>query len=224
MDLDWMDQKCAGPRVRWTDTGQVEIEGEGTPETPFNDRVFQYADLIFAAAQKYSLPPSLIAGVIGLESDGKADAVSFDGGYGLMQITDPSLKRGHSNDELLDPALNIDIGSEFLSKLYNKYDGNPISIGHAYNAGAAYCGGGKSQGETCAPNRWNLVAYCPSPGQSTIDYGSKLLKWVNYAATRGLGTQDMPFGGGALWMKAFAMVVAAAAGFAIVYNRRAIFE
>lgn len=197
MQTEWMTQKCAGPRVRWTDQGQIEIEGEGTPEKQIPDRVYQYKDLIFAASAKYGVPASFIAGIITLESGGRADVVSADGGYGLMQITDATLKGGRSREELLDPATNIDIGVGFLAKLLAKYGGNPISSGHAYNSGGAYCNGGLSgkadeKGQRCSPNRWNLVAYCPSLAAGTLDYGTIALKYTNYAATHGFGPGDAP--------------------------------
>jgi len=76
-------------------------------------------------------------------------------GIGLMQITHPSLKAGHSDEQLYDPALNLEIGTKHtasLARQYHTLDGLPDwpRVFAAFNAGSP------------RPNPkspWNLYCY-----------------------------------------------------------------
>lgn len=111
----------------------------------------KYKDLITLAAGKYSIQPSLIAGIIRQESNFYDKAVSWVGAKGLMQLmpstAQPILKKlsrskASENVSILDPKSNIFSGSIYFNWLY----GQIFSSSHepfrsilsvaSYNAGA----------------------------------------------------------------------------------------
>lgn len=96
----------------------------------------QYLPLVQAAAEKYDLPETLIMAVIAAESAFKPDALSVDGALGLMQlIPDTARDMGYDWYAMSDPASAIDAGSNFLSRLMKKYNGNVRLTLAGYNAG-----------------------------------------------------------------------------------------
>jgi hypothetical protein len=92
-----------------------------------------YAPIIQAAAEKYGIPPQLVAGVIRTESNGNAKAVSPTGAQGLMQI-EPDTGKGLGLQKPFDPADNIDKGTAYLAQMYQKF-GNWNDALRAYNEG-----------------------------------------------------------------------------------------
>lgn len=195
MPSEWYDSGCGGARVRWTDEGFLEIEGEGAPDRPLKDAVFAYQDKIIANAADFDLPPHFIAGIIGLESGGNATIVSPAGALGLMQLM-PKTARGVAKDDslttedILDVDTNLHLGCKLLRQLWDLYDGNPIKVPFAYNAGKPRCGvgihrGQYGSGEPCAPNRWGLVADCWGKEAVTVDYAGIVFGLANNALSRG---------------------------------------
>ncbi|WP_319381740.1 transglycosylase SLT domain-containing protein [Thiomicrorhabdus sp.] len=94
-------------------------------------------------AQKNSLDPAWIYGIIRRESAFSENVQSSAGAVGLMQLM-PSTARyiGRkigvnkvNNRALKDPERNIQLGSAYLSYLKEKYGGNLILATAAYNAG-----------------------------------------------------------------------------------------
>lgn len=69
-------------------------------------------------------------------------------GIGLLQITDPGLKGGYTDEELYDPHLNIDIGAHYVRSLFTRYGDDFPRISAAFNAGSARKG----------PEPWGLFA------------------------------------------------------------------
>jgi soluble lytic murein transglycosylase len=102
-----------------------------------------HRDTIFANASQYDLDPSLIYGVIRQESAFMEEARSPVGALGLMQLmpatgrqTARALNIGHrGNQALLKSDHNIRLGSAYLSKLIERYNGSPVLAAAAYNAG-----------------------------------------------------------------------------------------
>ncbi len=79
--------------------------------------------------------PALVLAVIAVESAGDAAAVSKAGAQGLMQLTpETSLRFGVSDP--FQPDENIAGGVRYLDWLMDKFDGDPILVLAAYNAGA----------------------------------------------------------------------------------------
>jgi soluble lytic murein transglycosylase len=117
--------------------------------SPWADKAVQeislplrHDDIIRQQAQDKSLDPSLIAGVIYVESRFR-DQTSHVGAKGLMQIMPSTAdyiahKSGGTKFEqgdLATPQINIAYGSWYLRYLLEHYHGNTILALAAYNAG-----------------------------------------------------------------------------------------
>lgn len=87
--------------------------------------------------------PALLLALIRQESEFRIDAVSHAGARGLMQLmpataqlTANRLGVPHHVDRLTtDPAHNIQLGSEYLAQMLDRYNGSYILAVAAYNAG-----------------------------------------------------------------------------------------
>jgi hypothetical protein len=182
---------CGGLRWDMQADGLIAVEGEGTPAfEPGSLRFKQmeqtwanWSGLILDAASTNGIPPQWILSVMCQETGvwsgnatEQASKVSYDGGVGLMQITDKSL--GNPAD-MLDPATNVGVGARLLGKLARMRDGQLPEIVANYNAGGVRCG---STG-----NPWGMVM--------TGDYVGNVIRWNNAA----IMYLDMaPRGGGKL--------------------------
>jgi soluble lytic murein transglycosylase len=117
--------------------------------SPWADKAVQeiqlplrHDDIIRQQASDKDLDPSLIAGVIYVESRFR-DATSHAGAKGLMQIMPSTAdyiaqKSGGTEfvqGDLSTPQINIAYGSWYLRYLLDHYDGNEILALAAYNAG-----------------------------------------------------------------------------------------
>lgn len=95
--------------------------------------------LIESAAERHGLDPDLIEAVVYAESKGNPEAVSKAQAYGLMQLQVPTASdmagRAVSADELLDSALNLDLGCKYLVWLGKRLEGDLRLVLMAYNAG-----------------------------------------------------------------------------------------
>ncbi|HTH52751.1 MAG TPA: transglycosylase SLT domain-containing protein [Edaphobacter sp.] len=94
-------------------------------------------------AEKNGLDPFLVASLIRQESEFNAGAVSRAHAYGLMQLL-PSVgkslarkqrMRGFSTAQLLNPSVNLQLGTLNLSQVLARYGGQPEYALAAYNAG-----------------------------------------------------------------------------------------
>lgn len=92
--------------------------------------------------KQIQLPPHWLMGVARQESAYGPRAVSPAGAYGLMQImpnTAQAFARkfqipySHRSD-LLDPSINIQMGSRYLQMRYEELEQNPVYASAAYNA------------------------------------------------------------------------------------------
>ena len=116
---------------------------------PFADKAVQeialplrHEDIIRQQAAEKDLDPSLIAGVIYVESRFR-DQTSVAGAKGLMQILPSTAdyiarKSGGTafvQGDLATPQINIAYGSWYLRYLLTHYEGNELLTLAAYNAG-----------------------------------------------------------------------------------------
>lgn len=91
-------------------------------------------------AANRSMSQAWLLAVIYAESRGDPKAEAPDGGWGLMQITHPSLKAGRTKAEVFQPAVNVSIGADVLLK-HSKGSGGILPIvASCYNAGGASWG------------------------------------------------------------------------------------
>ncbi len=102
-----------------------------------------YQDGILAAAKRNHLDPALIYAVIRQESGFMQHVQSAAGALGLMQLmpTTAAVMANETHEkithreQLLNPELNIRLGSFYLKKMRDKYKERPILFLAAYNAG-----------------------------------------------------------------------------------------
>lgn len=103
----------------------------------------KYSDEVKAASEKYGVDEALIYAVIKTESNFNPDARSSAGAVGLMQLMPDTFtwmqtmykdENDYTFEDLYDPALNIDYGTETLSVLLDMYEDEETAI-CAYNGG-----------------------------------------------------------------------------------------
>jgi hypothetical protein len=101
-------------------------EGEWVMDAAVEARVRQYAGLIQRFAGAVSVPASIVAGLIAVESGGQADATSPDNGaglgraLGLMQVLQGAFAAGENG---YDPETNIRVGTRILREKLNTFGG-----------------------------------------------------------------------------------------------------
>ena len=92
---------------------------------------------------KNNLDPYLVASLIRQESEFDATAISYANAYGLMQLL-PTVGRSMARQEgfahfqtfqLLDPNMNIQLGTRYLRQMMDKFGGVQEYALAAYNAG-----------------------------------------------------------------------------------------
>lgn len=88
------------------------------------------------------ITPTLIFAITRQESAFDTQAKSSAGALGLMQLMPATAeeiakkaKLKHKTQDLLNPSHNLYLGSQFLSRLLERYNGNRILVAAAYNAG-----------------------------------------------------------------------------------------
>lgn len=100
--------------------------------------------IVIEEAQRSTVPPALALAVAKVESDFQERVRSHKGARGVMQIM-PATARGEFGvdaDELWDPRLNIQLGIDFLERLYAQYGGEwELALSH-YNGGTLKGGKG----------------------------------------------------------------------------------
>ena len=90
--------------------------------------------IIFAAAGKYRVDPSLVKAIIQAESDYNPRAVSKKGASGLMQLM-PKTAKELGVQDLFNPEHNIYGGVRYLKHLLDQFEGDVQLALAAYNAG-----------------------------------------------------------------------------------------
>jgi len=102
-----------------------------------------YWGQIRVSSAKNGLNPYMVASLIRQESGFNPHAVSGSNAYGLMQLL-PSVGRAMARKEgirhfgtsdLLNPDINIRLGTRYLKQLLDEFHGNPEYAFAAYNAG-----------------------------------------------------------------------------------------
>ncbi len=94
-----------------------------------------YGSAIARAAERNHVDGLLLAAIVAVESDFSAHAVSPQGALGLMQVI-PELAADYGvKGDLLDPYVNVEVGSRFVGGLIKDYKGDLERTLAAYNAG-----------------------------------------------------------------------------------------
>jgi soluble lytic murein transglycosylase len=104
--------------------------------------------LVRREAARVGIDPSWSYGILRAESAWMTDAHSHADAYGLMQLLPGVAKKlakaeklpYSSAQDLFDPTLNVQLGTRFLGRMADAYDGSPWLASAAYNAGQAPVG------------------------------------------------------------------------------------
>ena len=116
-----------------------------------------------------------------VESSFQADAVSHVGALGLMQIMPQTgewlsgkieLEPKYAEEMLYDPAVNLRLGSWYISFLYDRYDGQWQEALTAYIAGQGQVDKWLKDPELSADGKKLDVI----PGQDVKEYAAKVMR------------------------------------------------
>ena len=101
-----------------------------------------YSEYVSKYSQQYNVEENLIYAIIKAESNFKANAISHQNAKGLMQLMEPTAKDVAkrfgielTDDNILEPETNINIGTKYISTLLDKYGSVEVALA-AYNAGS----------------------------------------------------------------------------------------
>lgn len=102
----------------------------------------EYSEYVSKYSQEYNVDENLIYALIKAESNFDANAVSNKNAQGLMQLMystaeDVANKNRIelTEDNILEPDININIGTKYISTLLEKYECVEVALA-AYNAGS----------------------------------------------------------------------------------------
>ena len=102
----------------------------------------EYTEYVKKYANEYNVDEYLIYAIIKAESNFKQDAVSHRKAKGLMQLmystAEEIAKKANvelNEQNILDPDVNINLGTKYISMLIQKYDNVNLALA-AYNAGS----------------------------------------------------------------------------------------
>ncbi|HCC06759.1 MAG TPA: hypothetical protein DEP72_01145 [Clostridiales bacterium] len=124
------------------------------------DTNYNYDESIMKAAKEHEIDPLMIKLIIIKETNGKLDAHSYDGGFGLMQCTNSGFDEARL---LTDAEYSIDCGTIILKS----------KVGIAKN---------DSGGSTIRNVFVRYNGYGIGPGYNAFEYGDDLARW--YSAIR----------------------------------------
>lgn len=133
-----------------------------------------YEDIIESASKAYQIPVEVIKAIIRVESNWDPNAKRYeshlnDSSLGLMQLLTKTAKYVANNtaltaEQILQPTLNILLGTKYLKEQLNKYDNLNDAIA-AYNAGSprkTSTGAYVNQGYVDKVNQWiKVYTYLP---------------------------------------------------------------
>jgi hypothetical protein len=202
---------------RTLDDGRIEVNGEIPELSPkiesliISKVVEPWGSDIRAAAFERGLLPSWLGSMIWRESHGNARIVGNDPGgthgYGLFQLTHPSVFKGHAPQETLDnPALNIALGADLVQAIAKRV---PNGFYAFPKVSSIFNAGGNTEPHASSVSPWG---YRESAGH--ID---EEVRAVNTLIRLGFdgGGEEKPGGGdtegaggddGVTWAKALAYV------------------
>ncbi len=103
----------------------------------------KYAAYVEQYATEYGVEKELIYAIMKAESNFDSTATSHSEAYGLMQLLESTAMEVANElgeeylpkEALYDPQKNVQIGTAYIAKLLDKYDGNKVLALAAYNAG-----------------------------------------------------------------------------------------
>jgi hypothetical protein len=117
---------------------KISLFGDG-PDAEARRRFLDglpYGTAISLAAERHQVDGLLVAAIVAVESGFRPGAVSPKNARGLMQVR-PAVGEAFGARDLLDPYVNIDVGSRYFHGLLADHDGDLELTLAAYNAGPA---------------------------------------------------------------------------------------
>lgn len=125
-----------GGQTGFSDALTAAQSADGATAVPSGGDVtgVPYATEINAAAKRYDLDPSLLAGLVKQESGFNPSATSGAGAKGLTQLM-PATARSLGVTDPTNPAQALDGGAKYLKQQLDKFGGDPRLALAAYNAG-----------------------------------------------------------------------------------------
>ncbi len=141
-----------------------------------------YRDWVEAASRKNNLPSAWVFALIRQESLFTTDAKSSVGALGLMQLMPRTAEaeaktqkmKYEGEKTLLDPELNIQLGTAHLASVYKQFKENAILATAAYNAGAHSVGRWLTLKKKIAPDVWIDII----PWKETRHYVKNVLTYT----------------------------------------------
>lgn len=135
LDARPVPARLAEPVGREASAAPGGYRDEASPTLRSATRARPYDRLVEQAAARHGVDPGLVHALIEVESGYRADAVSSVGAMGLMQLM-PRTARRYGVSDPLDPAANIDAGTQHLRALLDEFGPlYELSALAAYNAG-----------------------------------------------------------------------------------------
>ena len=102
----------------------------------------EYSEYVSKYAEEYDVDENLIYALIKAESNFNEKAVSHQNAKGLMQLMQSTAqdlanksKINLTKENILEPDININLGTQYISALLTKYDSIEVALA-AYNAGS----------------------------------------------------------------------------------------
>lgn len=102
----------------------------------------KYVEYVSKYSTEYEVEENLIYAIIKAESNFNPNAISRQNAKGLMQLMDSTAKEianksgiELTEDNILEPEINIQLGTQYISKLIEKYNNIEVALA-AYNAGS----------------------------------------------------------------------------------------
>src|SRR5262249_13762451 len=99
-------------------------------------RKLPFGRAITRAAERHRVDPLLVAAIVETESAFAPDAVSSAGAIGLMQLI-PETGELYGQTDLFDPYVTLEVGSQYIGALLERYQGDLALALAAYNCGPA---------------------------------------------------------------------------------------
>jgi hypothetical protein len=183
--------------------GTLEVNGRvpslgGASAKLFDTQCARWLDVARRMGAIYRVPWYWILGMIYRESGGNPAAIAPDGGLGLMQITSTAAKAGHTDQEVLDPATNVQLGARLIAAQRRAGD-TIVEAASKFNAGAE--GTGAPHPSSVSPWGYRETAGHISAVVAAANYALRSLgSAIVNAAPQGSGAGLVALGlGVALW-------------------------
>ncbi|MGA8278031.1 MAG: transglycosylase SLT domain-containing protein [Rhodanobacteraceae bacterium] len=131
------------------------------------------------SAREAGIDPAWAYAIIRAESAWTTDARSGANAYGLMQLLPAVAKQLARNEklsfggprDLFDPSFNVNLGTRYLARMADGYDGSPWLASAAYNAGTRPVGRWVDERASLDPDLFIETI----PYHETRDYVSRVL-------------------------------------------------